>query len=174
MVDPKDEVNIKNRNEVWKALEEEVQEENLYGAGVSNFQVRHLESLMSESNMKPIMNQIEVHPLYLDDDTVNLCKEQHIVIEAYAPFAQGNEKLLKNLKLAEIAKRNDIDVHQLILLWCVQKDFVILPRSSNAERQERNISLDGLQLSEDDMGEIDELRNKEEAFKQCWNPKDII
>lgn len=124
--------------------------------------------------MKPIVNQIETHPLYLDEDTVNFCKEHHIVIEAYAPFAQGNEKLLTNLTLNEIAKRNEIDVHQLILVWCLQKGFVILPRSSNEERQQRNIMLDGIVLSGDDMAEIDQLRQKDEGFKQCWNPSNIV
>ena len=90
------------------------------------------------------MNQIEVHPLYLDEDTVKFCQENDIVIEAYAPFAQGNKQLLDNTTLNAIAKRNEIDVHQLILLWCIQKGFVILPRSSNEERQARNINLDGL------------------------------
>jgi diketogulonate reductase-like aldo/keto reductase len=53
---------------------------------------------------------------------------------------------------------------------------VILPRSSDPERQARNINLEGLQLSSDDMGEINDLRNKQksEAFKQCWNPENII
>ena len=98
------------------------------------------------------------------------------MVEAYAPFAQGNQKLLSNVTLNEIAKRNDLDVHQLILIWQLQRGFVILPRSSNEERQARNIMLDGLQISEDDIAEINDLKNnqKSEAFKQCWNPQSII
>ena len=143
-------------------------------AGVSNFQTRHLERLMTVSSLKPVMNQIETHPLYFDEDTVKFCQENDIIIEAYAPFAQGNKNLLENPTLNAIATRNEIDVHQLILLWCIQKGFVILPRSSNEERQQRNINLAGLELSTDDMGEIDALRHKDEGFKQCWNPGDII
>uniref|UniRef100_A0A7S3FYH3 NADP-dependent oxidoreductase domain-containing protein n=1 Tax=Strombidium rassoulzadegani TaxID=1082188 RepID=A0A7S3FYH3_9SPIT len=131
---------------------------------------------MEFSKMKPTVNQIEVHPLYLDEETVQFCAEHGIIVEAYAPFAQGNKQLLENTTLLEIAKRNEIDVHQLILLWCLQKNFVILPRSSNPERQERNIMLEGLQIPEEDIKEIDSLRfnQKDQAFKQCWNPQNII
>ena len=158
--DENDPINIENRHGCWSALEEAVEAGSIMGAGVSNFQVRHLEKLMEYSKMKPIMNQIEVHPLYFDEDTIKFCQENDIVVEAYAPFAQGNEKLLTNVTLNEIARRNEIDVHQLILLWCLQRGFVILPRSSNEERQTRNICLEGLELSEDDMKEINELKTK--------------
>lgn len=66
-----------------------------------------------------------------------------------------------NPTLQAIAARNSIDVHQLILLWCIQKDFVVLPRSTDEERQMRNINLEGLQLSSDDMVEIDDLSKGE-------------
>jgi len=99
---------------------------------------------MKFSDMKPIVNQIECHPLYIDEDTIKFCEDNGIVVEAYAPFAQGNDKLLSNVTLNEIAKRNDLDVHQLILIWQLQRGFVILPRSSNEERQARNIMLEGL------------------------------
>jgi len=56
----------------------------------------------------------------------------------------------------------------------LQKGFVIIPRSSNGERQQRNIMLDGIVISDDDMAEIDNLRSKDEGFKQCWNPSNII
>ena len=102
-----------------------------------------------------------MHPLNYDEDTINFCKENDIVIEAYAPFANGNSQLIENKTLNAIASRNDIDVHQLILLWCIQKDFVVLPRSTNEDRQLRNINLDGLSLSADDMAEIDDIRSKE-------------
>ena len=82
--------NIQNRHECWKVLEEKVEQKLLKGAGVSNFQTRHLEALMSFSDLKPILNQIECHPLYIDEDTIKFCQDNDIVIEAYAPFAQGN------------------------------------------------------------------------------------
>ena len=86
-IDEKDQLNIDNRHGCWKVMEEHVEQGLIKGAGVSNFQTRHLEKLMQFSNMKPILNQIEVHPLYLDKDTVKFCQENDIIVEAYAPFA---------------------------------------------------------------------------------------
>ena len=101
----------------------------------------------------------------MDEATIKLCQEHEIVIEAYAPFANGNAQLTGNPTLKAIAERNDIDVHQLILLWCIQKDFVVLPRSTDEERQLQNINLEGLELSTDDMAEIDDLRKGKLVFK---------
>lgn len=101
----------------------------------------------------------------MDEATIKLCQQHEIVIEAYAPFANGNVQLTENPTLKAIAERNDIDVHQLILLWCIQKDFVVLPRSTDEERQLQNINLEGLELSTDDMAEIDDLRKGKLVFK---------
>lgn len=106
-----DEVNITNRHSVWKALEEAIQEGQIMGAGVSNFNKSHLEKLLEFSDVKPILNQIETHPLNYDEETINFCNEHDIRVQAYAPFAQGSEKLLKNVTLNEVAKRNDLDVY---------------------------------------------------------------
>jgi len=83
---------------------------------------------------------------------------------------------LKNVTLQAIAKRNDLDVHQLLLVWCLKKGFVVIPRSSNEERQTRNIMLEGLDISASDVAEMDNLGKKstDQVFKQCWNSKDIV
>lgn len=97
---------------------------------------------------------------------MQFCRDNDIIVQAYAPFAKNNKRLTENGTLAAIAARNELDVHQLILLWCLQKGFVVLPKSVDEERQARNINLEGLQLSADDVAEIDELRTKDETFKQ--------
>ena len=76
----------------------------------------------------------------------------------------------------EIAKRNDMDVYQVLLVWCLKKGFIIIPRSSNEERQTRNIMLEGLDISDSDVAEMDNLgkKNPDQLFKECWNSKDII
>jgi diketogulonate reductase-like aldo/keto reductase len=72
-VDPKDEKNIENRHDAWKVLEEFVLKGTIKSIGVANFKPRHLEKLLEIAWVKPVVNQIELHPLYIEHDTVDLC-----------------------------------------------------------------------------------------------------
>lgn len=93
-VDPKDAKNIENRHDSWRALEEFVVSGRIKSIGVANFKPRHLQGLLDIAYTKPVVNQIETHPLYTDFDTIELCKEHNILIEAYSPLAQNNKNLM--------------------------------------------------------------------------------
>jgi len=110
----------------------------------------------------------------MNDQVVEFCKENDIHVQGYAPFAGGDERILKNVTLNEIAKRNDLTLHQLILVWHLQKGFSVLPNSTVEERQKTNIMVEGLQIPQDDIDEIDSLRKKEGGFKKYWDSRDII
>ncbi len=166
--------NIANRHEAWRALKNGVEERKLAGAGVSNFTIEHLEKLMQSSDLKPTVNQVEIHPLHCDDNLVEFCREHDILVQGYAPFAGGDERLLNNVTLNAIAQRNDLSVHQLILLWHLQKGFGVLPNSTKAARQESNIMLEGLQIPEEDIAENDNIRKTQGQFKKYWDSKQIL
>ena len=127
---PKDEKNIENRHDSWRALEEFVVSGTVKSIGVANFKPRHLEKLLTIARIKPVVNQFEVHPLYAELDTIALCKEEDILVEAYSPLAQYNVKLIQNETLKAIASKHDLDVTQIVLAYLLSQGYVVLPRSS--------------------------------------------
>ncbi len=86
-LDPKDQQNVENRHDAWKVLEEYVVNGQIKSIGVANFKPRHLEPLLKLAWIKPTVNQVETHPLYTEHDTLSLCHEHDILIEAYSPLA---------------------------------------------------------------------------------------
>jgi len=95
-VDPKDYKNIENRHDAWKVLEEYYLAGKIKNIGIANFKPRHIEALVSIAWVKPVVNQIELHPLYVEHDTVQICKDHNILVEAYSPLAQFNKKVIEN------------------------------------------------------------------------------
>ena len=108
---------VQDRLDVWKLLEEFVTQGKIKSIGVSNFLVEHLEHLINNCKIKPVLNQIECHPLYYDKETIDYCKANDILIEAYCPLAEFNSKLLQHSKIVKIAKDIGKSVPQVILKW---------------------------------------------------------
>jgi methylglyoxal/glyoxal reductase len=77
--------------------------------GVANFKPRHLEGILDIAWHKPVVNQIETHPLYTEHDTIELCKKHDILIEAYSPLAQNNKKLIENEVIVKIAQKHGLE-----------------------------------------------------------------
>jgi diketogulonate reductase-like aldo/keto reductase len=98
-----------------------------------------------------------VHPLYQEHDTIELCRQNDILVEAYSPLAQFNKKLVENETIARISQKNGLDIPRTILTYLLAKGFVVLPRSSKEDHIANNILLEGLELSETDIEELDNL-----------------
>ena len=148
---------VQNKQEhlnVWKALEEFVHKGKVRSIGVSNFKVEHLEHLLPHCNIKPVVNQIECHPCYYDKQTIDYCKKNNILIEAYCPLAQYNEKLIKHPAIINIAKRVGKSVAQVILKWHLMNGIIPLPKSSHNRYIEDNINIDDFDLTKEDMDVI--------------------
>lgn len=110
-----------DRINVWKALEESVNENKVKMIGVSNFCKNHLEHILNNCKIKPVINQIECNPIYWDEETIDYCEKNNIVIQAYCPLAEWNEKLVENDIIVNIAKDKNKSVSQIILKWLLQK-----------------------------------------------------
>ena len=106
-----------DRINVWKALEESVNENKVKMIGVSNFCKNHLEHILNNCKIKPVINQIECNPIYWDEETIDYCEKNNIVIQAYCPLAEWNEKLVENDIIVNIAKGKNKSVSQIILKW---------------------------------------------------------
>lgn len=129
--------------------------------GVSNFSINNLKNLFKHPlfKVKPAVNQVEVHPLLPQDELIEFCKSEGIVIEAYSPLGASDSPILKNETLIEIAKKLNIDVAQVCISWALQRGYVVLPKSSKVDRIRRNFE-NLVELSDEDFKVVSDLKEK--------------
>ncbi|MEY9868807.1 diketogulonate reductase-like aldo/keto reductase [Peribacillus sp. B2I2] len=141
--------------EAWRALETLYKEGKVKAIGVSNFQIHHLEDLMKDAEVKPMVNQVECHPRLTQKEVQAFCKEQGIQLEAWSPLMQG--ELLDNEVLQAIATNHGKSVAQVILCWDLQNGIVTIPKSTKEHRIVENSSVFDFELTEEEMNQIDGL-----------------
>lgn len=142
--------------ETWRAMTELYKAGKIKSIGVSNFKPHHLKALM-KTEVKPMVNQIEFHPGLLQEETVQYCRENNILIEAWSPLGTG--RMLTNPLLMEIAEKYGKSVAQLCIRWVMQHDVLPLPKSVTSSRIEENLKVFDFEISADDMKKIDALDN---------------
>lgn len=141
--------------EAWRALETLYKEGRVKAIGVSNFQIHHLEDLMKDAEIKPMVNQVEYHPRLTQKELQAFCQQQDIQLEAWSPLMQG--ELLDNTDLQEIADKYGKSIAQVILRWDLQNDVITIPKSTNEHRIAENATVFDFELTTDDMKRIDSL-----------------
>lgn len=141
--------------DAWRALETLYQDGRIKAIGVSNFQIHHLKHLMKETEIKPMINQVEYHPRLTQKELLAFCTEQGIQLEAWSPLMQG--QLLDHPVLQEIAKKYGKSAAQVILRWDLQNGVITIPKSTKKHRIEENANVFDFELSADDMKRIDDL-----------------
>ena len=144
-------------SESWRAFEDLYKQGKIKAIGVSNFLPHHFEPLLKTAKIKPMVNQIEFHPGMLQEETVEFCKKNNILVEAWAPFSNG--QILSNPVLTEIADKYNKSVAQLSLRWIIQKGIVPLPKSVTPERIKSNLNVFDFEISTQDSETIDKLTN---------------
>ncbi len=140
----------------WMAMTELYKAGRIRAIGVSNFLPHHLEPLM-ETEVAPMVDQIEFHPGYMQSETVEYCNKNGILVEAWSPLGTG--RMLNNETLIEIANKYNRSVAQLCIRWCLQKGTLPLPKSVTPSRIIENSKVFDFEVSEADMARIDELPN---------------
>lgn len=143
--------------EAWRAMEDLYSEGKIKVIGVANFEIHHLEELMKHSKIAPMVNQIETHPEFPQNDLHDYLIKHKILHAAWAPLGQGNKDLLKNKVLEEIASYHKKTVAQVILRWHTQRGIIIIPKSSNPKRIKENIQVFDFELSSEEMGKVNQL-----------------
>ncbi|MBK3495009.1 aldo/keto reductase [Viridibacillus sp. YIM B01967] len=141
--------------EAYTALETIYKKGRVRSIGVSNFQVHHLENLLKETEIKPVINQIEFHPRLTQQEIRNYCVEHDIQVEAWSPLMNG--ELLKDETLQAIAANHNKSAAQIILKWDLQNKVVTIPKSMTESRMEENINIFDFELSAEEMTQIDAL-----------------
>lgn len=141
--------------DTWKALEKLYKDGRIRAIGVSNFKIHHLEDIIENCEVKPMVNQVEYHPRLNQKELHEFCKKSQIQLEAWSPLMQG--KLLDEPALVEIASKYNKSTAQVILRWDLQNDVITIPKSVKPHRIAENADIFDFELSQDDMEKINAL-----------------
>lgn len=146
-------------NDSWKAMEEIYESGRAKAIGVSNFHQHHIEELMKTAKIKPMVDQIELHPTLTQVELREFLAKEDIAVEAWSPLGQG--KILQNPTLVEIAEKHDKSAAQVIIRWHLQSDSIVIPKSVHEERIKENFDVFNFELNDDEMKRIDALNINE-------------
>lgn len=156
------------RRPAWHKMEEVYKKGQAKSIGVSNYTVTHLKELLSECSVKPAVNQVELHVFLQQPELVEYCQQNGIVLEAYSPLAHGQN--MDDPVLREVAAKYTKTPAQIMVRWCIQQGFVVLPKSVKQERVQENINVFDFNLNHDDLAKLETL---DINFRTCWDPTHI-
>ncbi|MDO5677824.1 MAG: aldo/keto reductase [Propionibacteriaceae bacterium] len=141
--------------DVWRTLIELRDEGRIRSVGVSNFTEAHLQRLIDETGVVPVVNQVELHP-YLQQEPLRAFHREHgIVTQAWSPLGRGN--VLEDPVIREIAAAHGVTSAQVIIRWHLQLGNSVIPKSAHPGRLASNLDVFGFELSDDDMAAVGAL-----------------
>lgn len=154
----------------WRALEELYEAGTLRAIGVSNFAPDRLVDLCSFARIRPMVNQIETHPLCQQLLSHAWMKKYGVLHEAWAPFGEGRGGLFSEPTLVAIGARYGKTAAQVMLRWALQRGVAVIPKSVHRERMEQNFDVFDFALTEADMQAIAALDRGESSFFSHTDP----
>ena len=147
--------------EAWKTLVELQQQGRIRSIGVSNFNQDHLERIIKETGVTPVVNQVELHPAFQQRDKRDFHREHDIKIESYSPLGSGRS--LDDKRIAAIGEKHGKSIAQVILRWHLQEGLIVIPKSTHKERIVENFDVFGFELDADDLDKIRSLDKGEKG-----------
>lgn len=144
-----------NNIKVWKGMENMKRKGLVRGIGLSNFKIHHIEEIKKEAEFEPEWNQLEIHPYFLNGETVEYCHKNGIVAEAWSPLTRG--EALKDPLIIGMAEKYGKSAAQIILRFDVQCKVAAVPKSTHKERVKENIDVFGFSISDEDVAAIKKL-----------------
>ncbi|WP_019772524.1 aldo/keto reductase [Streptococcus sobrinus] len=157
----------------WRAMEEAYQAGQLRALGVSNFYPDQYKNLTLMSQVKPVLNQIEVNPWFQQNSDVAYFQGEDVVVEAWAPYAEGKHDIFTNPTIAQIGQKYGKTNGQVILRWLLQRDIVIIPKSVRRQRMEENFDVFDFRLDQEDMETMANLDKGQSQFFDHRDPAAI-
>ncbi len=157
----------------YRDLEKLYKEGKVKSIGVSNFYPDRLVDICLFSEIKPMVNQIEINVFNQQIEAKKWADKYGVVLQAWAPFAEGRNNMFKNETLLQIGKKHNKSVAQVILRWLYQRDIVSLAKSVHEERIKENYDIFDFVLDDDDMKLIETLDNKTSSFFSHQDPSII-
>lgn len=150
--------------ETWEAMVEAKKQGLIKHIGVSNFSIKKLKDLMSKTDEKPEMNQVELHPFLPQNELVKFCKDNNIHLTAYSPLGSGDRSasmkaenepsLLEEPTIKKIAEKHKASPAQVLIKWAVDRDTAVIPKSTSRDHIISNLESINLQLDDQDMKDI--------------------
>lgn len=153
----------------WRALEDLYDEGMIRAIGISNFYPDRVIDLASFARIKPMVNQIETHPLFQRTVDHRYMEKYGIQHESWAPFGEGRGGLFENDILVDIGKRHDKTSAQVMLRWAIQSDVVVIPKSTHKDRMIQNLDVFDFELDE---GEMDAIRGMDTGKSSFFSHTD--
>ncbi len=141
----------------WRAMEELYEEGKIRAIGVCNFYPERLADLCLNAKIRPMVNQVELHPFFAQTEALAVMKEFGVQPQAWGPMAEGKHGIFTHPVLSEIGAKYGKSAAQVSLRWNVQRGVVIIPKSVHRERMEENLNIWDFSLSDADMEAIREL-----------------
>ncbi|SON66323.1 Lysine-ketoglutarate reductase (LKR) [Latilactobacillus sakei] len=157
----------------WRALEEAYKAGKIRAIGVSNFYADQLKNLILSTDVKPVINQIEVNPWYQEHSEVAFAQAEEIQVEAWAPFAEGKYNIFTDERIAAIGERYGKSNGQVILRWLLQRGIVVIPKSVHQNRMAENINVFDFELTTAEMATMNDLDKGESQFFDHRDPAAI-
>jgi 2,5-diketo-D-gluconate reductase A len=139
----------------WPGMERARQSGHARSIGVSNFSVAELEELFSVAETRPVVNQVQFSPFEFRRKLLAACEEHGVALEAYSPLGTGRH--LSDARVQQIAERVGRTPAQVLLRWCIQRELIVIPKSTHRERIEENAQIFDFALSDEDMAALDAL-----------------
>jgi diketogulonate reductase-like aldo/keto reductase len=156
------------RKKAWLALEEIQKSGQALSIGVSNYTIKHLDEMQSYSQIKPAVNQVELHVFLQQPELIKYCHANGITVEAYSPLARAN--IMDNEAVINIAEKYNKTYAQVMLRWLVEQGIVVIPKSVTPSRVEENINIFDFKLDQED---LDLLAKQDMDKRFCWSPVHI-
>jgi diketogulonate reductase-like aldo/keto reductase len=153
------------RQESWRALETLLEEGKCRAIGVSNYMTWHLDELLENSSTVPAVNQVEFSPYLHLSDLLEYSRSHHIQLESYSPLTKGH--MLMDPKLREVAAGYSKTPAQILIRWALQKQVVVIPKSSRKERIKENSEVFDFAISDEDMRLLDSF---DRSLRTSWDP----
>jgi diketogulonate reductase-like aldo/keto reductase len=153
--------------DTWRALEKLYKEQRVRAIGVSNFQIHHLQDVMRDSSVKPMVNQVEYHPKLTQIELRSFCKQENIQLEAWSPLMRG--RLQDNPTLKQIAQNHNKTIAQVILRWDLQNEVVTIPKTTHPSRLLENADIFDFVLTDKEMETIHTLNENQRTGKDPDN-----
>lgn len=154
----------------WRAMEDAYRAGKLRAIGVSNFHPDRLMDITAFNTVTPAVNQIEVNPFHQQAESVAFMRDIGVQAQAWAPFAEGRNKLFSNAVLVDVARKHGKSVGQVVLRWVVQRGVVALAKSVRKERMVENLAIFDFALDDEDMARIGTLETGQSSFFSHRDP----
>jgi len=150
----------------WQAMEELYNKKIIKYIGISNFLERHIIELDKTASIKPIVNQIEIHPRYQQKDLINYCSSREIIVQAWGPL---QDRMIFDIPLLnEISKKYCKSIAQIVLRWCNQMGAVPIVKSTSKERMKENLEIFDFEIEDEDLAQISTL-DSSDGFKKVFS-----